>query len=65
MKAGHVHGTTDRIAAYPTSEAVHPAELVATVYHLPGIDPQMLVHDRLGRSCHIARGYDPIEGILL
>ncbi len=31
---------------------------------LPGIDPQMLIHDRLGRPHHIAHGFDPIAGIL-
>ncbi len=65
VKQGTVYGATDKIAAYPISGKVHPADLVATVYHLLGIDPHFLVHDRLGRPHPIARGGEPIEGILM
>ena len=64
IKQGHVHGITDKDAGYPTSDPVHPSELVATVYHLLGIDPHMEIHDRVGRPYTIARGGEPIAGIL-
>lgn len=64
IKAGTVHGATDKIAAYPISNKIHPADLVATVYHLLGIDPHLVVQDRVGRPAEIARGGEPIEGIL-
>jgi hypothetical protein len=64
VKAGAVYGTTDKIAAYPVSQRVHPADLVATIYHLLGIDPHMHIHDRLGRPVEIARGGEPIAAIL-
>jgi uncharacterized protein (DUF1501 family) len=64
IKAGTVYGATDKIAAYPISNKVHPADLVATVYRLLGIDPHLIVHDRVGRPAEIARGGEPIEGIL-
>ena len=64
VRAGHVHGETDRHAAFPVSDIVHPADLVATIYHLLGIDPHLTVHDRLGRPFAIARGGDPLTGIL-
>ncbi len=64
VKAGHIHGETDRHAAWPVSDIVHPADLVATIYHLLGIDPHLTVHDRLGRPFPVARGGDPLTGIL-
>lgn len=64
VKAGMVYGATDNQAAYPVSDPVHPSELVATIYHLLGIDPHMIVHDRLGRPFPIARGGDPILGVV-
>jgi len=64
VKPGLVYGETDRHAAYPIADRVHPSALVATIYHLLGIDPEMTIHDRLGRPHSIARGGSPIEGIL-
>ena len=64
VKAGMVYGATDKQAAYPVSDPVHPSELVATIYHLLGIDPHLTVHDRLGRPFAVARGGDPIRGLL-
>jgi len=64
VKAGHVHGATDRDAAYPVSNLVTPAQLVATIYHLLGIDPHMTVFDRTGRPLPIAHGGEPIQGVL-
>ena len=64
IKAAMIHGATDRQAAYPISDPVHPSALVATIYHLLGIDPHLLIHDRTGRPFPIARGGDPIEQIL-
>lgn len=64
IQQGTVYGATDKIAAYPVTNKVHPADLIATVYHLLGIDPHLLVHDRMGRPIEIARGGEPIEGVL-
>jgi arylsulfatase A-like enzyme len=64
VKAGMVYGATDKHAGYPVSNPVHPADLVATVYHLLGIDPHFVVRDRLGRPFPVARGGEPIQGIL-
>ncbi|MDA1052468.1 MAG: DUF1501 domain-containing protein [Planctomycetota bacterium] len=64
VKAGMIHGVTDKQAAYPVSDPVHPSQLVATIYHLLGIDPHLIVHDRLGRPFEIARGGDPVGEVL-
>jgi uncharacterized protein (DUF1501 family) len=64
VKAGMVHGATDKQAAYPMSDPVHPSELVATIYHLLGIDPHLTVRDRFGRPFPIARGGEPVREVL-
>jgi len=63
-KPGVVHGTTDKIAAFPTDHPVSAGDLVATVYHLVGVDPEGMVPDHTNRPQHIAHGGKPIRGIL-
>jgi hypothetical protein len=64
VKQGMVYGATDKEAGYPVSDPVSPADLVATIYHLLGIDPHLLVRDRLGRPFPIARGGEVVQGIV-
>jgi len=63
-KAGLVHGTTDKIAAFPADHPVSAGDLVATVYHLVGVDPDGTVPDHTGRPQHISHGGAPVRGIL-
>ncbi len=46
---GRVVGKTDHIAGEVTETPFSPKDVVATLFHLLGIDPQMEIHDRLGR----------------
>jgi hypothetical protein len=64
VKHGHVHGETDRHAAYPLSFPVAPNDFIATIYELLGIDPELTVPDRSGRPVHIAHGGGVIPQIL-
>lgn len=64
VQQGLVYGSTDKIGAYPTSNAVSPADLVATVYELMGINPHLTVPDRTGRPIEIAHGGEPIRAII-
>jgi uncharacterized protein (DUF1501 family) len=64
IRAGMVHGESDRIGAYPVSHPVSPADFVATIYHLLGIDPHRMVPDHLGRPIAIAHGGSAIERIV-
>jgi len=61
---GLVHGSTDRIGAWPSSHPVSPPDLVATFYHLMGIDPAMTVLDRTGRPVPIAHGGEPVRAVI-
>lgn len=63
-KAGVVHGASDKIAAYPTDHPVSAGDLVATVYHLVGVDPEATVPDHSGRPIHISHGGAPIAAVL-
>jgi hypothetical protein len=51
---GKVVGRTDRIAGAVQDTPVSPKDILATMYHLLGIDPQSLIKDRLGRPIAIA-----------
>ncbi len=56
VKAGHVHGATDRLGAYPSASPVSPADLIATVLHLLGVRPGTEVQDRTGRPVPASSG---------
>ena len=45
IKGGQVYGASDKIGAYPAESPVGPANFVATVYHLLGIDPHTEIYD--------------------
>jgi hypothetical protein len=49
IRAGHVHGSSDRIGAHPSSNPVSPADIVATIYHCLGIATDLELHDSLRR----------------
>ena len=59
---GAIHGSSDRIGAYPASDPVRPDDLAATIYWALGIDPQTEFNDTLGRPLPIASG-KPITSI--
>ena len=60
---GVVYGSSDKIAAYPTSHPHDPKDMAATIYHLLGIDPDLKVYDN-DRPVAIAHGGQPITEIL-
>jgi len=46
---GRVVGRTDRIGGDVTEVPFSPKDVVATLFHILGIDPAAEIHDRLGR----------------
>lgn len=56
IRGGVVHGSSDKIAAAPTSDPTTPQDLLATMHHLLGVDPHSLIHDRQARPWPIADG---------
>ena len=63
VPGGQVFGASDKAAAYPTRDKVTQDNIAATIYHLLGLDPESLIHDRLGRPHPIALG-DPMMKLL-
>jgi uncharacterized protein (DUF1501 family) len=47
IKRGNVHGKSDKTGSAPLENPVHPAQLLATIYHAFGIDPHTIVLNHL------------------
>ncbi len=46
---GNVIGRSDKIASDPVERRISPKDILATTYHLLGIDPKTEIHDKQGR----------------
>jgi hypothetical protein len=64
IKAGVVHGASDRIGGRPSSNPVTPADIVATIYHCLGIANDLVLEDRLGRPFQLVPWGSPIPELL-
>jgi hypothetical protein len=60
---GVVYGTSDRLAAYPTSNAHGPEDVAATIYHLLGIPAETIIYDPIDRPHHLVIG-ERIDALL-
>jgi uncharacterized protein (DUF1501 family) len=60
---GVVLGSSDRVAAYPTSHPHDPKDMAATIYHLLGVPADTAVKDQTGRPHHLVIG-EKIDGLL-
>jgi uncharacterized protein (DUF1501 family) len=47
VKRGYVHGKSDKTGSSPAADPVHPMELLASMYHAFGIDPDTIVYNHL------------------
>jgi len=56
IRGGQVHGSSDRIAAFPTSLPVTPGDLTATLFHALAIDPHTIIHDQQSRPHELVHG---------
>jgi hypothetical protein len=54
---GSVVGATDKQGGDPITRPISPKDLLATMYHLLGIDHQQLIHDSLGRPLPLVDGH--------
>jgi hypothetical protein len=61
---GTVLGRSDKIASDPLERAVSPKDILATIYHLMGIDPSATIADLQGRPMVIAPDAQVISEIL-
>lgn len=63
VKRGVVYGSSNKIAAYPTSHPHDPRDMAATIYHLLGVPDHTHVHEQTGRPTPLIIG-QRIEGLL-
>jgi hypothetical protein len=61
---GQVIGRSDKIASDPVERRVSPKDILATIYHLLGIDPADLITDRQGRPMPIVPGAEVLADAL-
>jgi hypothetical protein len=55
IKRGYVHGKSDRTGSAPVENPVHPGELLATIYHAFGIDPETIVYNHLNQPRELVK----------
>jgi hypothetical protein len=55
IKRGYVHGESDATGSSPKSDPVHPTELLATIYHAFGIDPDTIVYNHLNQPRELVK----------
>ena len=63
VRGGQVYGESDRHGAWPKVDKVHPYDLVATIHHALGIDPQAEYLDTLHRPRRLVERGKPIVGL--
>ena len=56
VRGGQVYGSSDRSAAYPSTNPVSPADVAATIFHCLGVDPRREVTDQQGRPFVVGTG---------
>jgi uncharacterized protein (DUF1501 family) len=56
IRGGAVLGASDKQAAFPKSEPVDPADIVATIYHCMGLDLHTQLRDQLNRTWALTTG---------
>ena len=55
-KRGHIVGASDKQGGDVLERAMSPKDLLATMYHLLGIDHHQMIHDNLGRPLPLVEG---------
>jgi len=55
IKRGYIHGKSDKTGSSPVENPVHPTELLATIYHAMGIDPESIVYNHLNQPRELVK----------
>jgi hypothetical protein len=55
IRRGNVHGKSDATGSSPIDAPVHPAELLATIYHAFGIAPDTIVYNHLNQPRELVK----------
>jgi uncharacterized protein (DUF1501 family) len=57
IKRGAVHGKSDKTGSAPVEAPVHPCEVLATIYHAMGIDPETIVYNHLNQPRELVKAH--------
>ncbi len=63
IRPGQAYGESDRYGAFPQKGAVHPYDLISSIYHALGIDPAAEYRDNLSRPRRLVEQGEPILGL--
>jgi uncharacterized protein (DUF1501 family) len=64
LRGGQIIGATNRKGEFPVDRPLKPNDVLATVYHVLGIDPRQTFQDNSGRPIPILDSGDPIREII-
>ncbi|HEY5312563.1 MAG TPA: DUF1501 domain-containing protein [Pirellulales bacterium] len=65
MQHGQVIGATDRLGGAPIARPVHFGEVLATLYHQLGPDPNAIaLHDLAGRPQDLVDQHQPMRELI-
>lgn len=63
VKRGFVYGQSDATGSAPIDNPVHPCDLLATIYHSVGIQPNSIVYNHLNQPRELVKG-EVVTGLL-
>lgn len=61
-KRGYVHGKSDETASAPLEDPIHPGELLASIYHAFGINPETMVMNHLNQPRELVKAH-PVHAL--
>ncbi len=61
---GRVLGASDKQGAFVKDDPISPKDILCTIYHLLGVDPQTTIPDRLGRPFRLVAEGEVLHRIL-
>jgi uncharacterized protein (DUF1501 family) len=64
LKAGYVHGASDRTGSLPLESPVTPGDILATLYRVLGVDSKKQIYDTLGRPHQLVPHGRVVEELL-
>ena len=63
VRPGMIYGESDRFGAYPKLNPVHPYDVICTVFHALGIEPDTEYLDTLARPRRLVDHGEPVLGL--
>jgi hypothetical protein len=64
IKAGFVHGASDKIGAFPASDPLVPGDIISTIYHLLGISNERELRDHLNRPHRLVAAGNVVPSLI-